>query len=255
MIADWSKVDLKSGEGQRLFIDLGWSKVFDVLDFTNTRRNNFNLLDVSSGLAFRAIKPGEKATVYKVAGEKVTVDFDLYGGVIDRWDSTMRFEARWGANKAEAHYDLISAARADSDVTWQGTDAETINYACSAILEHGFDASPNSSFVVVAPPQLMARLRNALAEAESQINYNVKLVVTSWLKNQALSAAETAKYFVALPGRKIKSGNRMDLTVVADRDIADNAETVAGWGRYGAIIGEVNQLRRCATVEGGSDIP
>jgi len=260
--------------------DAGWTEVFDVIDFTGTRKNSFDIVDVSSGLTFRAIKPGDKAQVYKVSGEKVTVDFDLYGGALgwsrlwfddeEHWkieDAAREFRARWYANKAQAHYDLISAARPDSDVAWQGEtsdekavrDAETINYACAQVLSDmqglGLDVNANSTFVLVAPVQLMARLRNALrigvggnATGESgEVNFNLRLIVTTRLKDQALSQAETSQYFVALPGRKIKSGNRMDLTVLSEQDVLAYAETVAGWGRYGAAVGETKQLRRCAT--------
>jgi hypothetical protein len=331
MIADWSKVDLNTPEGQKQFLeavqyfidrpllateeirariaefttpgdfptdaveaiarfhqvddpDTGWMEVFDVIDFTGTRKNSFDLIDVSSGLTFRAVKPGEKAEVYKVSGEKVTVDFDLYGGALgwsrlwfddeEHWkieDVAKEFRARWYANKAQAHYDLISASRPDSDVSWQGgvdddkavRDAETVNYACASILSEmqglGFDVNANSTFVVVSPVQLLARLRNALritllgsassgvTGEQSEVNFNVRLVVTTRLKDQALEQAETSQYFVGLPGRKIKSGNRMDLTILSEQDILAYAETVAGWGRYGAVVGESNQLRRCAT--------
>jgi len=324
MIADWNRVDLKSPEGARQFLeavqfymdcprraasalrakvqefttgadfpataveaiarfhqvdepDLGWEQVFDVVDFTGTAKNGFDLVDVSSGLSFRAIAPGEKAEVYKVSGDKVTVNFDLYGGALgwsklwfddqEYWkieDAAKEFRAKWYADKAQAHYDLISRSRADSDVSWQGEssdpkavrDAETINYACAAILDElqgkGFDVNANSRFVVVAPVQLMARVRNALnttliTSGSAELNFNVGLAVTTRLKDQALSAAETAQYFVVLPGRKIKSGNRMDLTVLSETDILAYAEVVAGWGRYGAVAGETGQLRRCAT--------
>ncbi|HUT54612.1 MAG TPA: hypothetical protein VM658_14575 [bacterium] len=262
--------------------DTGWMEVFDVIDFTGTRKNSFDLIDVSSGLSFRAVKPGEKAQVYKVSGDKVSVDFDLYGGALgwsklwfddeEYWkieDAAKEFRARWYMNQAQSHYDLISGARADSDVAWQGTedddtavrDAATINQACADILADmqglGFDVNANSTFVVVSPVQLLSRLRNALRVALlgnsavtgdlGEVNFNVKLVVTTRLKNQALTAAETAQYFVALPGRKIKSGNRMDLTILSETDVLAYAETVAGWGRYGALVGEQKQLRRCAT--------
>lgn len=262
--------------------DTGWMEVFDVIDFTGTRKNSFDLLDVGSGLSFRAVKPGEKALVYKVSGDKVTVDFDLYGGALgwsrlwfddeEYWkieDVAKEFRARWYAHQAQAHYDLICASRPDSDVAWQGDagddkavrDAETINSACASILADmdglGFDVNANSTFVVLAPIQLLARLRNALrttlvgnvsgAVGEgAEVNFNLRLAVTTRLKNQALDAADTSHYFVALPGRKIKSGNRMDLTVLSEQDILAYAETVAGWGRYGAIVGEDSQLRRCA---------
>lgn len=263
--------------------DTGWQEVFDVIDFTGTRKNSFDLLDVASGLSFRAVKPGEKAEVYKVAGEKVTVDFDLFGGALgwsklwfddeEYWkieDVAREFRAKWFANQAQAHYDLLSAARPDSDLAWQGEtedlketrDAETINAACAAILADmqgkGFDVNANSTFVIVTPVQLLARLRNALRLTllgnvsggigeGSSVNFNVRLVVTTRLKNQDLTVAETSQYLVALPGRKIKSGNRMDLTVLSETDVLAYAETTAGWGRYGAIVGEDDQLRRCAT--------
>ncbi len=257
--------------------DIGWEQVFEVIDFTSSRKNGFDILDVSSGLSFKAIMPGEKAEVYKISGEKVTVNFDLFGGALgwsklwfddeEYWkieDTAKEFRARWYANKAQAHYDLISSSRADSDVSWQGDasdtkavrDAETINYACAAILEDmealGMDVNANSRFIIVSPVQLMARVRNALnttlaQSATSEVNFNVGLAVTTRLKNQALTQAETSQYFVCLPGRKIKSGLRMDLTILSEPDILAYAETVAGWGRYGAAVGESKQIRRCAT--------
>jgi len=260
--------------------DVGWTEVFDVIDFTGTKKNGFDIMSVGTGLTFRPIKPGKKAQVYKVSGDKVSVDFDLYGGALgwsrlwfddeEHWkieDTAREFRARWYAGKAQSHYDLISASRADSDVAWQGDtsdtkavrDAETINYACASILDDmekkGMDISPNSGFVLVAPMQMMARMKNALRVSlldgvstgdGSEVNFNVKLVITNRLKNQALSQPETGQYFIALPGRKIKSGNRMDLTVLSEEDILAYAETAAGWGRYGAILGDAKQLRRCA---------
>ena len=258
-------------------IDLGWEQVFEVIDFTQTNKNGFEILDVSSGLSFKPIKPGEKAQVYKISGEVVQVSFDLYGGALgwsklwfddqEYWkieDTAREFRAKWYANKAQAHYDLISASRPDDDIPWQGDtsdskavrDAETINYACAQILEDlsgmGYEVSPTTKFVIVAPVQLWARLRNALSLSTqegitSQVNFNVSLVVTTKLKNQALTQPDTTHYFVCLPGRKLKSGLRMDLTILSEPDILAYAETVAGWGRYGAAVGEPKQLRRCAT--------
>lgn len=256
--------------------DLGWEQVFDVIDFTQTSKNRFEILDVASGLSFRVIKPGEKAEVYKVSGEVVSVNFDLYGGALgwsklwfddeDYWkieDAAREFRAKWFSNKAQAHYDLISAARPDNDISWQGTssdskavrDAETINYACADIIEtlsgKGLEVNPGARFVVLAPVQLWARLKNALnltlnSGAASQLNFNVSLAATTHLKNQALNSADTTHYFVCLPGRKLRSGLRMDLTILSEPDILAYAETVAGWGRYGAAVGEDEQLRRCA---------
>jgi len=323
MISDWSKVNLRSSEGQRQFLeavehflrkpeevarrirsrsqefttgsdfpkspveaiarfheidepDLGWEQVFEAIDFTQSNKNGFEILNVSSGLSFRSIKPGEKAEVYKISGDVIPVNFELYGSALgwsklwfddqEFWkieETAREFRAKWYSNKAQAHYDLISASRPDNDVSWQGEsgdpkavrDAETINYSCSSIIEDlaklGYELSPSSKFVVVAPVQLWARLRNALNltgndSVSNQINFNVSLVVTSYLKNQALTQPDTSHYFVGLPARKLKSGLRMDLTILSEPDILAYAETVAGWGRYGAIVGEPKQIRRCA---------
>lgn len=258
--------------------DLGWEQVFEVIDFTQTNKNGFEILDVGSGLSFKPIKPGEKAEVYKISGEVVNVSFELYGGALgwsklwfddqEYWkieDTAREFRAKWYANKAQAHYDLLSVSRPDNDISWQGDendskavrDAETINYACAEILRdltgQGYEISPSAGFVILAPVQLWARLRNALNLTTTngitnQINFNVRLVVTTRLKNQALTQPDTTHYLVCLPGRKLKSGLRMDLTILSEQDLLAYAETTAGWGRYGAAVGEPKQLRRCATV-------
>lgn len=258
--------------------DFGYERVFDIIDFTGTRKNGFDILTVGSGLTFAPVKPGQKARVYKLTGEKSTVNFERYGGAL-QWDktwfddaefwnieeTTRQFRNKWFGDRAGVFYDLISASRADSDVSWQGSaddtkavrDAETVNYACAAIIadlaDKGFDVNPQTRFVVVAPVQLFARLQNALrltmldSGSAGALNFNVELVVSNKLKNQALDTAETAQYFVCLPGRKAKGGYRQELTLLAETDILAYAETVAAWGRYGGAVGDPGQFRRCAT--------
>ena len=139
MISDWNKVNLKSPEGQRLFLeaaehflrkpamkttrlrgksqefttpsdfpqsavdaiakfsqvdapDTGWERIFEVVDFTSTSKNGFEILDVGTGLSFRAIKPGEKAEVFKVSGDVIPVNFDLFGGALALGVGVVAFE-------------------------------------------------------------------------------------------------------------------------------------------------------------------
>jgi hypothetical protein len=262
-------------------IDVGWQAAFDMIDLTASQRDSFTILDTTSGLTFNVVKPGGKAKIYKVSGTEVTVRIDMYGGALGwlkvwfddaRWwdiqKTSKEFRSKYYNNKAQVAYDLISASRADADVAWQGAenddnatrDSDTINFACNAIIEDleglGMNVSPNTPFVIVAPLRLMGRINNALRVGyrETQIagntaetQYNVSAVFTTKLKNQALTSAEVAQYFVLVPGRKIMWGDRMDLTLLSDMDILAYAETVAGWGRYGGGIGEVKQLRRCKT--------
>jgi len=258
--------------------DFGYERVFEIINFTQSQKNSFDIVTVGSGLSFKPIRPGQKAKVYKFTGEHVTVPFDRYGGAL-QWDktwfddaefwniedATRQFRAQWYSDRAQVFYDLISKSRADSDVAWKGEtsdaksvrDAETINYACSDIISSlqakGLEVNPQSKFVVVAPVQLMARVKNAInitlldSTVEGALNFNIELVVSTKLKNQAGTSAETSKYFVCLPGGKAKGGYRQELTLLAETDILAYAETVAAWGRYGGIVGETDQFRRCAT--------
>lgn len=278
-----SDVPLSARDAVALFpeapeADFGFERVFDIIDFTSSRKNGFDVVTVGSGLSFAPVRPGQKAKVYKFTGERITVPFERYGGAL-QWDktwfddaefwniedATRQFRNRWYSDRAQIYYDLISASRADSDITWKGEstdtkavrDAETINYACADIITSlagkGLEANPQTRFVVVAPIQLMARMKNAInislldTGSKGVLNFNVELVLTYKIKNHALSAPETGKYFVCLPGRKAKGGYRQELTLLAETDILAYAETVAAWGRYGGIVGDNDQFRRCAT--------
>lgn len=258
-------------------IDLGYERVFDIIDFTNAKRNSFDIVTMGSSLTFAPVMPGEKARVFKVSGEKTTVNFERYGGAL-QWDkiwfddeehwnveeATRDFRAAWYSSRAQIFYDLISASRADSDAAWKGVaadtkavrDVETINFACADIIDtlksSGYDVSPETKFVIVSPIQVAARMKNAIRitlndTASTQVNFNVELVVTTKLKSQDLNTAETAQYFVCLPGRKAKGGYRQELTILSETDILAYAETVAAWGRYAGTVADTGQFRRCAT--------
>ena len=62
-----------------------------------------------------------------------------------------------------------------------------------------------------------------------------------------LQFTTTDVYYVCLPGRKTKSGNRMNLTVESRYDLMSYSDIAVGWARFGAAIGETQQFRRCAT--------
>jgi len=251
-------------------IDVGYEKVFDVLPFQNTTEDGFDILDVQSGLTFGLVRPGKKAKIYKVSGSKVSVSFDLYGGALEylqTWfmdqkywlieDQTAEFRLSWYRDKATILYALIDAIAAGQNLAWQGAgtdtllrDIETINAACAQILSDckskGINATPNSPFVILAPVQLRGRIDAALnyvggrSLASQRSLYAIEAVYT-------MNLSDATKYYVALPGRKAKMGNRMDLQVFTELDIMAFATKAVGWGRYGAAIGEVDQFQRCAT--------
>lgn len=264
---------------QTPYYDTAYETVFDIRDFTGTNESGFDLLDVTSGLAFSLVIPGEKAKVYKMSGAKTRVTFDKYGGGLmwDRtfiddkqyWtleDNTIAFRNEAYRSRAQAFYDLIEATAATYNVAWQAVDGaipntnenymlirdcNTINYACNAILGRikslGLGASTNSPFILLAPDVLKSRLLRALALNQQAFAGSKQYVVYNVLPMFSLMLTNTSTYYVIFPKGKLKGGYRMDLTLMGQTDILAYADTLAGWMRYGGAIGELKQLARCAT--------
>ncbi len=258
--------------------DLGWTSVFDVVDLRLARTDSFEIRDIQSGIAFEKYIPGEAIDIRDLRGERTSVFLERYGAAVgfDRqwfhhqkfWaieEVVQDFLAKEAKKKAQYHYDLLSAARADSDVAWQGSsgqsnaerDAQTIDAACQSIITEledlGMDADVTSQFVIITPIQLLHRLNNAIklnveGDSSMQVYSNIKAIVpTTKLKTQDLNASDSSHFMVALPGRKIKSGISQDLKIEEEIDILRNAVVMAGNTYYGAAVGETGQLRRCTT--------
>jgi len=264
---------------QLTYYDSGYEEIFDIMDMKSSNRDSFNIQDVISGLAFALVPEGKKAKIYKMSGAKVNVSLDMYGAGLgwsrrlfdDReyWtieDNATEFRNKAFSSKAQDHYDLIEAIATTYDVEYQAVtgavpntnenyvpirDINTINKACEEILlrikDLGMGATPNSEFVILAPIQLKNRIPRALQIVQQpflsstpQATYNVRTVYTMMLTN-------TTDYYVIFPKKKIKSANRMDLTVFNDFDIEAYADIAVGWQRYGGAIGEIKQLARCKT--------
>lgn len=260
--------------------DEGWREIFDVLDFTSTPRNGFRILDVEDTLTFDEVPTGEKVNIHKVGGSIVDVTFARYGGGLG-WDKTLIDDREWYAmeqsasvfrnkamlKKAQIHYALIEAVSSAQNLAWQVPvpaalaatdpnyaairDIETINAACTGILvdvkDKGYGTGVATEFILLAPIQLQSRVRRAmgllnanLAGSQLGLNFNVRPVYTMMLSS-------TSSYYIILPKVKIQSGNRMDLTVGGKFDVESYSEIAVGWMRFGAAIGDSQQIRRCAT--------
>jgi hypothetical protein len=262
-------------------VDTAWRNIFDVKDFTGTKKNGFKIRDVQSGLTFRKVPTGDSVEVYKMSGTESTVEFDRYGGALG-WDRTwfddeeywqvtdtaMEFRNKYYNDQADVHYALIEAIAATIDVSWQNPtpaalpntdpmyeivrDINTINEACYEIIEalkdQGMEVNANTSFELLYPHKLKSRINRALGVSyntpslrnPTKVEYPVTPRATTRL-------ASSTQYYVCVPKRKAKSGERMDLTTFSQFDLLTYSDTTAGWGRYGAGIGEVDQFRRCKT--------
>jgi len=262
-------------------IDVVWRKIFDVKDFTNTKKGGFKIRDVASGLTFRRVPTGDKVDVYKMAGSEVEVLFDNYGGALGwdrKWfqdeefwmvsDTAKEFRNKYFNDMADVHYALIEALPAGINEAWAAPtpaglavtdplyqlvrDVNTMNAACYAIINNlesqGMDVTASVQFQGLAPLALKARLQPALEivlgmaslRNPTRVQYSIVMDYTNRL-------ASNTQYYICVPKRKAKSGNRINLEMFADFDILSYSDTTAGWGRYGGGIGENNQFRRCLT--------
>ena len=257
--------------------DNGWRMIFDELDLTGTNRSTFNILDVTDGLTFNNVIVGNKAKIYQMTGEKTTVNMNQYGGGLSWSRLLIDDEEYWNlANNATAfsnayfefkaafHYALIEAVAgtlvwqnptppllANTDRWYQASrDANTLNAAAIQIIlaveDNGYGVNNNSNLVVLVPLQLEARLKQALSYVQqafmgsvSMTNFNFTLVTTTML-------ATTDVYYVILPGNKLNTGNRQNLTIFNSFDMLSYADAAVGWFRFGAAIGDTDQIARCA---------
>ena len=263
--------------------DNGYEQIFNMRDYTGSRRDGFSIDTIQSGLTFRRVITGEKLDVFEMSGEREFVYFDYYGGALG-WDRKL-FENQewWGLEenaiefrneafriKAATYYALLEAVVAlkGPDVVWQPSpdtlavgvrgylaqrDAATMNLAAQTILlavqASGYGVSAESvSFVILAPIQLRGRIKQALA-----VSYDIAQpgpAVIDWNFTTVFTTmlAVTDHYWVILPKRRIVAGERMDLTTYADFDILSRTDTVAGWMAFGGAIADVAQMERCNIV-------
>ena len=260
--------------------DSGYEEIFDIRDFTGTTESGFDILDVEDGLAFAKVAEGDKALIYKMAGTKVSVEFDMYGGglgwsrrLIDDmkyWtleDNAVAFVNKAAENKASAFYALIDAVGAGENVAWQAPDpaalantdalytanrdAQTLNLAAQTILldikdkGYGVTAS-NAVFTVLTPIQVVGRLNKALGLLLQGFAGSPNQVGYKFRLIPTTMLSAVNKYYVILPKIKAKGGNRMNLTIFNKFDETAYADIAVGWMRYGGAIGDVEQFKRCS---------
>ena len=252
--------------------DAGYEQIFDVLDFAGSKASGFDVMDITGGLTFNQIKPGEKVKVYQISGSKERCYFAYYGGALG-WFRGLFEDQEWVtvdlhaatfrnvayATRAGVFYNLLDTAAdlkgccsaVPADCTDCHSDAlsiaNSINFAAQTILRNvenkGYGINPQTTqFIVLTPLELRGRVRLALGvrnqafgEAERVIDYNFTQITS-------LMPANHNRVMVILPKNKILAGYRMDLTLFDDFDILSYTDTVAGWMRYGGCIGDLDQI-------------
>jgi len=191
-------------------------------------------------------------------------------------DNVTEFRRKWYESKAVIMYTLIQALTntADYNVVYDTTagatvvekDVYTINAAALELIQElnaaGMGVTANTPLVMLVPLQQKARVERAFSGTILANNtggvkptYSITPYYTGYLADPQYGGTAGDDWvgqiadnvvplgYLTVPGRKNKLANRMDLTILGETDILAFAETVAGWGRYGAYLNEA-QWRR-----------
>ena len=268
--------------------DNGFEQIFNIRDFTGSRRDGFSIDTIRGGLSFRKMLTGEKLHVYQFEGEREFVYFDYYGGALG-WDRKLFENQEWWTLeenaiefrneayriRAATFYALlenVAPLKLAGDIPWQlhpdgvtagtrgfraGCDAATMNLAAQTILlacqasGYGISAE-NVTFIILAPIQLRARIKQALGvsyDTADRVNTVIDYKFTTVITTMIGQTAATRNhYWVILPKRKIVGGDRMDLTTYSSFDMLSRTDSAAGWMAFAGAVGDIAQMERCDIV-------
>ena len=263
--------------------DNGYEQIFNIRDYTGSRRDGFSIDTIAGGLSFRKMLTGEKLHVYQFEGDREFVYFDYYGGALG-WDRKLFENQEWWTLeenaiefrneayriKAATFYALLEAVAPlkAADILWQlhpdavaagnrgyraGRDAATMNRAAQTILlacqASGYGISAESvSFIILAPVQLRARIKQALGISYDTADRVTTVIDYNFTTVITTMLAVTDHYWVILPKRKIVGGNRMDLTTYASFDMLSRTDSAAGWMAFAGAVADIAQMERCDIV-------
>jgi len=226
--------------------DNNFERIFDIKDYSGTKKDGFSMSTVQSSLVFRQIAVGDSLDVHGMSGDREFVYFDYYGGALgwhrslfenqDWWtieDNAIEFRNEAYRIRAATFYALIeAAANALVHIPWQASpdalaagtrgylasrDAATINLACQTILlalaNKGYNVTPeNASFICLAPIQLRGRMRKALGVTYDNFGSSPPQLDYNVELVTTTMLANTANYKIILPKKKFKGGYKMELT-------------------------------------------
>jgi hypothetical protein len=261
--------------------DNGFEQIFNMRDYTGSRRDGFSIDTIRGGLTFRKMLTGEKLHVYQMSGEREFVYFDYYGGALgwdrklfenqDWWqleENAIEFRNEAYRIRAATFYALLEAVGTAAgwvDIPWQASpdglaagvrgyqaqrDAATMNLAAQTILlacqasGYGISAQ-NVSFIVLAPIQLRARIKRALGSTYDVMAGAPPVIDYSFSTVITTMLAVTDHYWIILPKRKIVGGDRLNLETYSEFDMLSRTDSAAGWMAFAGGVGDTDQMERC----------
>lgn len=251
-------------------MDLGYQALYDFVDMRNSPLDSFDVLDANQGITFSQKKSGEAVKIRRaVTDSLMSVKYVTFAdgvGIEDDWlrfqkwwaisDTVAEFNAKAWDQKAQWHYDLLTALPAGVNVAFDTDDTKTLNKAAASILRKvrgkGYGAGQNAGFVIVCAPESVGRITKMLTAAAGTLivayNPNVQPVtvhVSSVVASVNLPA-DLNGYYLVLPGRKLKRADWLDLSIESTRNIYVRANDYVGTFQTNAAIGDQDQVARVA---------
>ena len=249
-------------------MDSGYTAIFDFVDMRSSQLDRFDILDANNGITFNQVKSGQEVKIRRaVTDSLMSVPVCTFAdgvGIDDDWlrfqkwwavsDTVAEFNAKAWDKKAQWHYNLLTALPGGVNVAFDTDDTKTLNKAAASILRKcqakGYGAGQNAGFVIVCAPEDVGRITKMLTASAGSlvVAYNPNVQPVTVHVSQVVASvnipANTGGYYLVLPGRKLKRGDWLDLTVESKRDIYVRASDYVGTFQTNAAIGDQDQIAR-----------
>lgn len=256
------------------WLDEGWQAVFDVEDTTNSIKDTFTVKNIDgTAITFTEREEGEETKVYEVSDSDVTFNTPEYSAGMEFSHRALEHQefyniartanafSRAAFQRRHRHfYNLISASRADSDISYDavGTtpiakDVNTIDAGISALLEGledtEVDVTPDSTIILYATPRSFRRAQRAVnanvadTTADTSNEYDVLIVNTLNLKTQDLSARANDKWMLGIAGFNNVAAIHMNPMAMTELNASRRGETVYMHMSFGGAV-DTRQFRR-----------
>lgn len=251
--------------------DTGFEQIFATHDVGQAEsqllKGSFKVFNVTSGITFAKRVPGEPVKMAAISGAEVSVNYDMLGGGlgIERvwWDDQdylliadmlMLFREAAYYQRAKDAYSLITSLGAGINYSTGADLIAKLNGACSDIIRScqgkGMMINANTQFVILVAPEHLGLIESALrtqsdvafqtATGKQKVVYRMKPIASVHIPASGTGSG----HYVIAPKGQLKWGDRMDLTLFGRFDPTQYADDLAGFIRYGGIVGESNQVRR-----------
>ncbi|WP_130618000.1 hypothetical protein [Dyella amyloliquefaciens] len=249
-------------------MDLGYTQFFDFVDMRSSPLDRFDILDANQGITFNQVKPGAEVKIRRnVTDSLMSVPYVTFAdgvGILDDWlrfqkwwsvsDTVAEFNSKAWDKKAQWHYDLLTALPSSINVAFDTSDTKTLNKAAAGILRKvnakGYGAGQGAGFVIACAPEDVGRITQMLTASAGSliVAYNkdiqpVTVHVSAVVASTKLPA-NLGGYYLILPGRKLKRGDWLDLSIESNRNIYVRANDYVGTFQTNAAIGDQDQVAR-----------